>query len=243
MMKNRDDDRDMRVSLGDTDDMKGTSVGALRHLDELDDFEIADGEPDIRGWDVKGADGRTLGEVADLLVDTGAMKARYIEVKLAEDVAEEARRPGDDLNPRSEPLRHVLVPIGTARLDDENDEVLLGSRAAEIAGLPAYRRGKLSRDYESEVLRCYDSGPGGARGRGTESDFYSDHRFDDTSFFGTRRRGREGSSYFRRPAGASSSLRRGEREVHRRPVTEVEMTAMEGEARRGADGENVRRAR
>ena len=43
MTKSRKDDRDKRASLGDTNDMKSTSVGALRHLDELDDFEIAEG--------------------------------------------------------------------------------------------------------------------------------------------------------------------------------------------------------
>ena len=218
MKKNRDDDRrDTRASLGDTDDMRSVSVGSLRHLDELDDVEIAEGEPDIRGWEVTGADGRTLGEVVDLLVDTGAMKVRYVEVKLDNDVAEEARRPGDDLNPRSEPLRHVLVPIGAARLEDANDEVILGSRAAEIAGLPAYRRGELSRDYESEVLRCYDGGAASGR-RSGESDFYSDRRFDDTSFFGTRRRGREGSSYFRSSADRSSRRHAVDLEADTRPV-------------------------
>ena len=153
MRKSRQHDRDERVSIGDTDDMRGTSVGALRHLDELDDFEIADGEPDIRGWDVKAADDRKVGEVADLLVDTGAKEVRYIEVRLDKEVAEEASRPGDDLNPRSEPLRHVLVPIGATRRDDEHDEVRLTARAADIAGIPAYERGGLSREYEREVLR------------------------------------------------------------------------------------------
>ena len=242
MKKNRTDDRDKRASLGDTDDMRGTSVGALRHLDQLDDFEIAEGEPDIRGWKVKGADGRALGDVVDLLVDTGAMKVRYIEVELDKDVAEEARRPGDDLDPRSEPLRHVLIPIGAARLDDVNDEVILGSRAAEIAGLPAYRRGELSRDHESEVLRCHGAGAGSGRSGG-ENDFYSDHRFDDTRFFGTRRRGREGSSYFQRSAGGSSGSRRGDREIGMRPVAEVDVIAVEVEPARGGGIENTERAR
>jgi hypothetical protein len=187
----RDDHRDKRVSLGDTDDMQGTSVGALRHLDELDDFEIADGEPDIRGWTVKAADDRQVGEVADLLVDTGAMKVRYVEVKLDKKAAEEASRPGDDLNPRSEPLRHVLIPVGAARLDDESDEVRLSTRAAEIAGIPTYERGGLSREFEREVLRRCEGG-GDMRNAREERNFYSGAWFDDSSFLATRRRERSG---------------------------------------------------
>lgn len=67
-------DRTDAVTLGATDSLDTTSTVRLAHLGELDDCEIADGEPDIRGWDVKGADGRMLGEVADLLVDTGAIR-------------------------------------------------------------------------------------------------------------------------------------------------------------------------
>jgi hypothetical protein len=228
-------DRDTRVALGDTDDMKGTSIGALGHLSELDDFEIADGEHDIRGWDVKASDDRKVGEVADLLVDTGAMKVRYIEVKLAEEVAEEAARPGDDPNPRSEPLRHVLVPIGAARLDDD-DEVHLSRRAAEIAGIPTYERGGMSRTYEQAVLRC--AGGGKADPRRDERDFYSDGWFDDSSFFGSRRHGRERTSYLRQSGERSRDDSRGtagrETEVRMTPVAEVDVIAVEVEPRGSA---------
>lgn len=57
-------------------------------------------------------------------------------------------RSGDAINPRADPLRYVLVPIGAARLDDDEDEVYLDARATTIAGLPAYRRGDESRECE-----------------------------------------------------------------------------------------------
>jgi hypothetical protein len=186
---------------------------------------------------VKASDGRKVGEVADLIVDTGAMKVRYIELKLDEEVAEEASRPGDDLNPRSEPLRHVLVPIGAARLDDDNDEVRLSRRATEIAGIPAYERGGMSRDYEREVLRrC--AGGGKADRSHDEKDFYSNSWFDDSSFFGSRRRGRERTSYLRqsdeRSGGGSRRGKGRESEVRMTPVAEVEVIAVEvGPARGG----------
>jgi sporulation protein YlmC with PRC-barrel domain len=239
MRNSRDNRRDERVSLGDTDDMRGASAGALGHLSELDHFEIADGEPDIRGWEVKASDGRKVGEVADLIVDTGAMKVRYIELKLDEEVAEEASRPGDDLNPRSEPLRHVLVPIGAARLDDD-DEVRLSRRATEIAGIPAYERGGMSRDYEREVLRRCAAGGQVDRSH-DERDFYSSSWFDDSSFFGSRRRGRERTSFLRqsdqRSGGGSRGGKGREAEVRMTPVAEVEVIAVEvGPAGGGAAG-------
>lgn len=129
--KNRNDNENT-VVMGDTKTMTGTSKGALRHLDDLDDFKIAEGEPDVRGWDVKDDAGRKLGEVAGLMVDTGAMKVRYLEVKLDEDVATEAAKATGELDPRSEATRHVLVPVGAANLDKAKDEVRLGSRASNL---------------------------------------------------------------------------------------------------------------
>jgi photosynthetic reaction center H subunit len=45
----------------------------LAPMHQLDDYKVADGEPDIRGWSVRTADGRVAGKVDDLIVDTQAM--------------------------------------------------------------------------------------------------------------------------------------------------------------------------
>ncbi|HEU0052581.1 MAG TPA: PRC-barrel domain-containing protein, partial [Longimicrobium sp.] len=74
-------------------------------LNRLDDFKVADGDPDVRGWDVVAADGRKIGEVDELLIDTGAMKVRYLDVEVDRGMI----AGGDD--------RHVLIPIGYARLE------------------------------------------------------------------------------------------------------------------------------
>ena len=111
-----------------TPGMTREAVGRLAHLDELDDYKVADGEPDVRGWRVKTADGRTIGKVEDLLVDCGLMQVRYLEVELdrkALDLPED---------------RHVLLPVADARLNDDDDVVLVRAGAAEFAGLPAYAR-------------------------------------------------------------------------------------------------------
>jgi hypothetical protein len=87
----------------------------LVHLDDAGDLQVADGDPDIRGWDVRTADGEKIGKVKDLIVDTGLMKVRYIEASIDKEVLNAS----DD--------RHVLIPVGSARLDDDEDDVYLSS--------------------------------------------------------------------------------------------------------------------
>jgi len=107
-------------------------------LGQLDDFTVADGDPDVRGWEVLGADGRKVGEVDELLVDTSAMKVRYLDVDVDDGVI------GDD--------RHVLIPIGYARLERDRDCVTVDVlRASDLRALPPYGQGPLTRDFENSV--------------------------------------------------------------------------------------------
>src|SRR5687768_1899487 len=46
----------------------------LQRLDELSDYAVEAGDLDPRGWPVISTDGRTLGTVEDLIVDTTTMK-------------------------------------------------------------------------------------------------------------------------------------------------------------------------
>ena len=71
------DDRD-RIT-GRLDEALPTRVSPLR---SLHNHRITDGDPDVRGWEVYGADNRRIGRVDDLLVDTEAMKTRYLAVTL-----------------------------------------------------------------------------------------------------------------------------------------------------------------
>ena len=61
-------------------------TGVATHIapmSALDDYEIADGYPEVRGWDVRDADDRSIGYVYDLLVDVPAMRVRFLDVELA----------------------------------------------------------------------------------------------------------------------------------------------------------------
>ena len=168
--------------------MANETFNRIAPLGELDDFKVADGDPDIRGWDVTTQQGDKVGEVDELLVDTQAMKVRYIAVDLDESVT------GSD--------RKVLVPIGAAQLDDDEDRVLVvGISADQFATLPEYQREAFGRDYESSLLSKFDrdrtddardaSANADTRTRGADDDYYAAPHFDDQRFFGERRGPRE----------------------------------------------------
>ena len=72
----------------------------LRRLNDLDDYDVADGYPDIRGWEVKTPSGQTLGKVKDLIVSVAEMRVRYVDVEVARDM----RGPADDEH------GHALLP-------------------------------------------------------------------------------------------------------------------------------------
>ncbi len=55
----------------------------VRPLTELPTLGVADRARDVRGWEVRGHDGRLLGTVADLLVDIDRLRADSLLVSLA----------------------------------------------------------------------------------------------------------------------------------------------------------------
>jgi sporulation protein YlmC with PRC-barrel domain len=83
-------------------------------LEELRDDQVAPGEPDVRGWEVIAGDGTRLGEVDDLLVDRKAGEVRFLDVTVDEELV------GD-----CDTTQHLLVPVGSARLDEEEDQVFV----------------------------------------------------------------------------------------------------------------------
>jgi hypothetical protein len=126
--------------------MANNDMDRVVPLGQLDDFKVADGEPDVRGWEVLAADGRKIGEVDELLVDTAAMKVRYLDVDV------------DDGMVAGGPDRHVLIPIGYARLQEDRDCVLVDALAsADLGGMPSYDQGPLTRDFETSVRESFSA--------------------------------------------------------------------------------------
>jgi len=175
--------------------MSNDDLDRVVPMDDLDDFRVAGDTPDPRGWEVVAADGRRIGEVDDMLVDTGAMKVRYLDVDIDDEVS-------------AEPDRHVLVPIGYARLDRDHDRVIVDQlSSADLRAIPAYRHGPITRDFEHSVRDSYRRGrpapaaaapppapraderprTDGAMRADSRDDFYSDDLFDESSFWAARR--------------------------------------------------------
>ena len=152
----------------------------LARLDDLSDYKVADGDPDIRSWHVKTADGRKVGKVHDLIVDTRAMKVRYMDVELDR----------KELSLDSD--KHVLIPIGGARLDDEHDDVRLGTIGrTELMSAPSYDHGALTNDVEDRTRSAF----GGGQFSGRRESFYDHDLYDDNNFWGNRREGRGEATY------------------------------------------------
>ncbi len=139
---------------------RGTDASHLGRLNDLDEFKVADGYPDIRGWDVRTTDGQTVGKVGDLIVDTAAMRVRYLDVDVERSVAQAV---GDAVTPGDQ-HRHTLLPIGNVQLDEQGDHVMVdGYTLDQIGGLPRYNGQTISRDYES-TLRDAHRGRTGVAG-------------------------------------------------------------------------------
>jgi uncharacterized protein (TIGR02271 family) len=114
--------------------------GGFRPLSELDDYEVAEGYPDIRGWTLYDETGRDIGEVKDLLIDTSRDVAVYATIDL------------DDKNWFRELFddeESARVPLSAVTLDEENDSIRLIRPLAQVAG-----RGAIGFEHEEAGFRA-----------------------------------------------------------------------------------------
>lgn len=136
-------------------------------------FEIAKGQEDIIGWDVKDTQRNKIGKVDDLIFDKESLKVRYIilHIKKNKDI-------GLDNN------RKVLIPIGTAELDKDHDDVILPNMTLnQLQSLPDYKKDMLNRDMETKAYNTVTGGAAAAAG----NDFYNHEVFNDRNLYKNRR--------------------------------------------------------
>jgi hypothetical protein len=142
----------------------------LRRLRDLTDFEVADGNPDVRGWTVRGNDGHALGVVHELIVEPEALKVRYLDVELD---ARFKRGPHEN---------HILLPIGVASLDTDGDNVFVPALNTEtVQAYPPYSEIQITRDYEEAMLRALGIEPAV-----DNNQFYERDSYDAGAFYRRR---------------------------------------------------------
>ncbi|MDO7885831.1 hypothetical protein [Hymenobacter cheonanensis] len=90
----------------------------LRRLRDLPSFELATGDPDPRGWAVRGRDGHAFGLVDELLVDPISQRVLYLNVLL------ENGLPGM-LAPGPHTDQRILLPLSAVDLDAEGRSVFV----------------------------------------------------------------------------------------------------------------------
>ena len=177
-----------------------------RRLQELgeSDFEIVDGQPDIRGWDVKNESDQTIGEVEELILDAQLRKVRYLLVDMED----------NDLDLDD---RQVLVPIGFAELDQEEEEVLLrGITKDQLGQLPEYDSDHLTPEVERTIAtvlgRASASENIPTMNAGAGDEFYNHEHFRENNLYRRRLPGSSGEDaragdgmLFRDRAGQSGS--------------------------------------
>ncbi|WP_207420988.1 PRC-barrel domain-containing protein [Desertivirga brevis] len=117
----------------------------IAHFRELGSskYEMAPGEPDIRGWIVKNDFGRILGKVNDLILDTKAQKVKYFILDTD----------GNELYMMG---RRILLPLEYAELDEVYKNVVYpGLSANELSSLPNYDRSSLTVKTEEIIINTF----------------------------------------------------------------------------------------
>ncbi|HET8886584.1 MAG TPA: photosystem reaction center subunit H [Salinimicrobium sp.] len=176
------------------DENLNTGRKNLFYLDELDDYKVASEDPDVRGWEVKDANRRTIGRVDNLLVNPNSERVVYLDVEVDNSIIEadhdpyqNSAREGVHEFINSDGENHVIVPVGMARLDRENNCVLTNEITQDtFAKTNRFRKGEdIDRDYEIYVIDHYRGRDRNATSADRSDDsFYTGNEFDDRHFKG-----------------------------------------------------------
>jgi len=154
------------MSRNDRETRDAAGIGPYAHererlvaLSTLDSWKVSDGEPDVRGWEVRTVNNRQLGTVNDLLIDPDAGEAVLLDVDL----------PGS--------ARHTFVPIRVVQIDRERRIILMdsadlptdevertadpvtGRRASDIAEAKTVRYPRTDREVVVERPALADAPP------------------------------------------------------------------------------------
>ena len=160
----------------------------LFNLDELSGYKVADDYSDVRGWDVKDANNRTIGKVDHLLVNKIAERVVYLDVEVDEELIVNGHdtyetRVSDGVHQflNKDGENHLIIPIGMATIDDENKQVITNQiDSATFAKAKRFRKGDvLDFDYELNLVRHYKA-DNTIQSSNSVDEFYNREEFKNT---------------------------------------------------------------
>lgn len=139
----------------------------LSRLSDMTDYEVADRDPDVRGWKVYSAEGIKFGKVEELIVDPEQMKVRYLDIEVDEGVEGVTDE------------RHMLIPVGVASIDGKDDKVFIRTvQTVSLLKSPPYKGGAITREYEDELRQTYFQDKENREDKGYyDSDYYNEDNF------------------------------------------------------------------
>lgn len=136
----------------------------LYYINELSDYKISDGYPDVRGWDLKDVDNRVIGKVDNLLVNKAAERVVYLDIEVDKSIIDAKYDPYG--RPSQTEVRefvntdgenHIIIPIGLVDLNEDSNYVytdIIDHRT--FAETKRYQKGdNINRNYENQVLSSY----------------------------------------------------------------------------------------
>ena len=151
-------------------------------------YEMAKGEPDIRGWKVINSLNQEIGKIKEVLFDVKSRKVRYLLVDLN----------GKPINLLS---RDVVIPIGLAELDEKENIVFFPDvTVGHLASLPEYTKGKITYQTERLIRDVFIPGDSAAADKLAEIEskeypereaFYNNDYFDENRMYRRRKRENE----------------------------------------------------
>ena len=108
----------------------------FKPMSDVRDYEIEKGDPDPRGYTVTTSDGRTIGRVDDLIIDTAAMKVRYLVVERTDNATATG---------------HILVPVESVEVRSGSEQVVTNQFTGQEQAWTDREWMSRNRDRESQT--------------------------------------------------------------------------------------------
>lgn len=159
----------------------------LFYLNELSNYVVDDKDKDVRGWVVKDGQDRPVGKVDNLLVNKSTERVVYLDVEVDESIINKNFEPYQRDKSSSETHNfinedgenHIILPIGLANLDIENEVVYSKSVDQDtFAHTKRHQKGTdIEREYEVIIIDTYDRSEN-KKSYGEDDEFYDNQHFE-----------------------------------------------------------------